>query len=75
MCGPGLTIITIHYHTRHLKPCHYSLVGNWQADVFVTVRQEQVQALLVLSANYCGVNRSQTVRVCVSRRMDAASKP
>lgn len=25
--------MTIHYHTRHLKPCHYSLVGNRQADV------------------------------------------
>lgn len=42
MCGPGLTIRTIHYHARHQQACHYGLVGNWQADMIVTVRQKQI---------------------------------
>lgn len=72
MCGPGLTVGTIHYHAPLLKPCHCSLVGNWQ---FVSVRQEQVQALLDPSANSRGGNRSRPVKVGVGRQTDVASKP
>lgn len=27
MCGPGLTIRTIHYHAQHPPACHLRLVG------------------------------------------------